>query len=248
MFTYFKYSGIAVVGIGLILFSMFWSFKNHPAKSPALTEAPVASPLPHTDFTEISKLDPSKNEVVITINAGRGKRSAPGILAALKKHHLKTTFFLVGKWMEEHPEITKQIAEDGHEIFNHSYSHVDFTTLTADEIKADLQKMDDALFKMTGLRTRPYYRAPYGYRNAAVNKEAAEVGFQHIHWSIDAIDWREGETGETIKNRVLDHLHSGAIVLLHIDDCPTGDIMDELLTEIEKRGYKLVSLTEALGK
>jgi peptidoglycan/xylan/chitin deacetylase (PgdA/CDA1 family) len=241
---FLKYSGFFI----LILIIGFFYIKTLPVDKKELSQLAIPSPTPtpHTDFKEIRKVDPSKNEIVITIDAGQGERSADGILKAFSKHKLRSTFFLVGKWLEAHPLITKRIAREGHEIFNHSYSHADFTTLTAEEIKAELQKMDDALFKVAGVRTRPYFRAPFGYRNAEVNAAAAEAGFQHIYWSIDSIDWREGETGETIKKRVLDNLHPGAIVLMHIDDIPTGDIMDELLTEIEQRGYKLVSLTEAL--
>lgn len=220
--------------------------QNTPTVSPTPTPPPAPVITPHTDFREIVKGDPSKKQVIITINAGRGERSADGILKAYSKRNMKGTFFLVGKWAEEHPEIVKRIAREGHEIFNHSYGHQDYRTLTAEEIKVDLQKMDDTLFRLVGVRTRPYYRAPFGYRNEAVNQAAAEAGFQHIYWSVDSIDWREGETGASIKKRVLDHIHPGAIVLLHIDDAPTGDIMDELFTEIENRGYEIVSLTEGL--
>jgi peptidoglycan/xylan/chitin deacetylase (PgdA/CDA1 family) len=204
------------------------------------------STLPHTDFREISKGDTSKKQVIITIDAGFGERSAPGLLTALAKHKIKATFFLVGKWVEQHPDLTRRIAREGHEIFNHSYSHPDYTQLTSKEIKADLQKMDDVLYATAGRRTRPYYRAPSGSRNEAVNQAAAEAGFQSVYWSVDSLDWRAGETAETIKRRVLDNIHNGAIVLLHIADSPTGDVADELFTEIENRGYKLVSLTEGL--
>lgn len=211
------------------------------------TEAPiVATPTPHSDFREISTGDTSKKQIIITIDAGFGEKSAPGLLAALKKHKIKATFFLVGEWIESHQELTKQIAKDGHEIFNHSYDHRDYTTLSAEEIKADLQKMDDVLYATVGTRTRPYYRAPSGARNDAVNKAAAEAGFQHIYWDVDPQDWRLDVSGETIEKRVLDKVHPGAIVLLHIADSATGEIANQLFTELEARGYKLVSLTEGL--
>ncbi len=219
-----------------------------PTHTPATPPPPpiIKAPILHSDWKEIVKGDTSKKQVIITINAGFGERSADGILKALAKHKIKSTFFLVGKWIEGHPEITKRIAREGHEIFNHSYDHPDYTKISPEEIKSDLQKMDDVLYKVIGIRTRPYYRAPFGYRNEKVNLAAQEAGFQHIYWSIDSIDWREGETGETIKNRVLSNLHPGAIILLHIDDIPTGDIMDELIIEIKARGYEIVSLTEGL--
>ncbi len=213
---------------------------------PSSTPITPSAKLPHIDFREISKVDTSKKQAVITINAGFGEKSAEGILTALKKHNEKATFFLVGEWVEDHPELTKRIAREGHEIFNHSYSHPDYPSLTAEEIKNDLQKMDDVLYNLTGLRTRPYYRAPSGARNLAVNQAAAEAGFQHIYWSLDPQDWRTDISGETIKNQVLSNIHPGAIILFHIANSATGEVIDEIFTKLKDEGYELVSLTEAI--
>lgn len=212
--------------------------------TPSLT--PIPSPTPHTDFREISTGDTSKKQAIITIDAGFGERSAEGLLTALAKHKIKATFFLVGTWIQDHQGLTKRIVREGHEVFNHSYDHRMYTTLTAEEIKADLQRMDDVLFATVGIHTRPYYRAPSGDRNDAVNRAAAEAGFQSVYWDVDPQDWRLDVSDETIKNRVLTKIHPGAIVLLHIADSATGDVADELFTALEERGYKLVSLTEGL--
>lgn len=240
---------IALIIILLVFFggSYFFTKRSEAPTIPTTSKSPATiTTLPHTDFREISKGDTSKRQAIITIDAGFGDRSAEGLLTALAKHQIKATFFLVGQWVEEHPELTRRIAREGHEIFNHSYSHPDYTTLTSLEIKADLQKMDDVLFTTVGIRTRPYYRAPSGARNAAVNSAAALAGYQHIYWSLDPQDWRLDVSGETTKNRVLSNIHPGAIILLHIADSATGDIADELFTALEEKGYKLVSLTEGL--
>ncbi len=229
-----------------LLFLLMSSFFFTPAHAPAPISTPTSSPTPHSDFREISTGDTSKQQIIITVDAGFGEKSAIGLLDALTKHNIKASFFLVGQWIENHQELTKRIARDGHEIFNHSYDHRDYTTLSADEIKADLQKMDDVLYQTVGTRTRPYYRAPSGARNDAVNKAAAEAGFQHIYWDVDPQDWRLDISSTTIKERVLDRAHNGAIVLLHIADSTTGEIADELFTELKARGYKLVALTEGL--
>ena len=233
-----NHSALAVLIIAFVLGSTYFYAKN--------LEAPIVVSVPHADFREISRIDTTEKIAVITVDAGFGDKSADGLLKALAKHEIKASFFLVGEWVEKYPGITKRIVEEGHEIFNHSYSHPDYPSLSADEIKADLQKMDDALFQTVGLRTRPYYRAPSGARNAVVNQAAAEAGYQHIYWSLDPQDWRLDISGETIKNRVLNNLHPGAIILLHIADSATGEVADEMFTEMEKRGYRLVGLTEVL--
>ncbi len=241
---------IFLIFLIILFFSSYLLYFSTKSSDLKIVEAeintPTPSPTPHTDFREISRFDASKKQVVLTIDAGEGERSAEGILTALSKHNAKATFFLVGKWLEKHPDLTKRIINEGHEVFNHSYSHPDFTLITPEEVKEELKKMDKVLYETASIHSRPYFRAPFGYRNEAVKQAAKEVGFQHIYWSVDAIDWREGETGESIKNRVLRYIHPGAIVLLHIGDIPTGEIMDDLIIEIKKRGYEIVPLSEGL--
>jgi len=135
---------------------------------------------------------------------------------------------------------------DGHEIFNHSYSHPYYTKLSAEEIQKDLTKMDDILYTTAGVRTKPYFRPPYGDRNAASNAAAAAIGYRSIYWSIDTLDWREGETKEAVKARIYNNLHNGAIILMHVGTTVTGEVLDEIFTKLEADGYKLVSLTEGL--
>jgi peptidoglycan-N-acetylglucosamine deacetylase len=219
-----------------------------PAYSPSSTPLPTHSilPLKPAARPEIVKIDSTKKQVAFTFDAGEGEGSTAEILAALKKHHIKGTFFLVGKWIEKHPEITRQLVAEGHEIFNHSYSHPYFTQLTAEEIAIELQKMDDIVFATAGIHTKPYYRAPYGDRNAAVNDAAFAAGYQHIYWSVDSLDWRPEDTPETVKARTLNNIHPGAIVLMHVGNSSTGPVIDEIFTTLEEQGYKLVSLTEGL--
>ncbi len=218
-----------------------------PLTSVAPTQTSTPTPVAvHTDFKEITHGDTSRKQVIFTFDAGSGTGSYEGIMAALAKHHVKGTFFLVGKWVEQNPALARRLVAEGHEVFNHSYDHPYFTQLSATEITEELQKMDDVLASTTGTHTRPYFRAPYGDRDAATIQAAADAGFQSIYWSVDSLDWREGETVTSVKNRVLPNIHQGAIVLMHVGDTPTGEVLDEIFTTLETQGYKLVSLTEGL--
>jgi peptidoglycan/xylan/chitin deacetylase (PgdA/CDA1 family) len=200
----------------------------------------------HTNFEEISHGDTTKKQVIFTFDAGSGHKSAEGILAALAKHHVKGTFFFTGKWVEANPDLARRIVNGNNEVFNHSYSHPYFTELTPTQINIELEKMDNLLASTTGARTKPYFRPPYGDRDQMVLDAAREAGYQSVYWSVDSLDWRTGETPESVRDRVLPNIHSGAIVLMHVGDTPTGDVLDEILTTIEERGYKIVSLTEGL--
>ncbi len=199
-------------------------------------------------LSEIRHGDRSKKQVIFTFDGGAGIQSADAILAILAKHHVKGTFFLTGKMVLGHPDLVRRIAAAGHEIFNHTYDHKDLTKLTDAEIKRELLDMDSALEKTVGSSTRPYFRTPYSAVNAKVLSAAGAIGYRSVEYTLDALDWREGqgETAAQVQKRVLSHVAPGVIYLMHLGDNITGEILDKLFSDIEARGYKIVSLTQGL--
>ena len=194
--------------------------------------------------------DITQKVVIFTFDAGAGTQSLQIVLDALKKENLKATFFLTGKWAEQNPEMVKQISEAGHEIFNHTYSHPHLTTLTDEQIISELTKADEVISKIIGKSTKPYFRPPYGESNDHVLKIAAEVGYQSVRWTIDALDWEEssGRTAQQVKDRILNNLKPGTIYIMHIGDNLTGQVIDELLSKIKEQGYFISSLSRRISK
>ncbi len=197
---------------------------------------------------EIIRGDPSKLQVIFTFDGGAGADSTEAILAALAKHNVKGTFFLTGKFVEKYPDIVKRIAAGGHEIFSHTYDHPHLPTISDAAISEELGKMDQALQAVTGSSSKPYFRAPYGDRDARVLDEAFRDGYESVYWTDDARDWEEpkGMTADEVKARILSHVSPGNIYLMHLGDTITGAILDDVFTAIESRGYKIVSLTQGL--
>ena len=197
---------------------------------------------------EITHGDTSKKQVIFTFDGGATTESGDKILEVLAKHHVKGTFFLTGKMIEQNQDLVRRIASSGAEIFNHTYDHPDLTKVSAEKIGEELSNMEKVLQKTAGISPRPYFRAPYGARNAEVLKIAQESGYQSIYWTTDALDWKEiqGETAEQVKKRILSSVAPGTIYLMHVGDNITGNILDEVFTKIESRGYKIVSLTQGL--
>lgn len=189
-----------------------------------------------------------KKQVIFTFDGGSGAESGEAILSTLKKHGVIGTFFLTGKFAEENTELVKEIAREGHEIFNHTYFHPDLTTMSEEGIKNELTRADEAIQNLTGKSTKPYFRPPYGARNERVRAVAAEAGYTSAYWTVDVLDWKENEgfTAEEAKKRILSNLAPGTIYLMHIGDTITGKILDEVFTEIESRGYAIVSLTQGI--
>jgi peptidoglycan/xylan/chitin deacetylase (PgdA/CDA1 family) len=197
---------------------------------------------------EISRGDTTKKQVIFTFDAGSGTESVGPILEALRKHGVKGTFFITGKWATNNPELVRMIASGGHEIFNHSYDHPHLPELSDADVASQLISTNEALISITGSSSQPYFRPPYGERDERVLNIVAQAGYQSIYWTIDAGDWRESEgmTADDVKYTILSNLQPGMIVLMHVGDTITGSILDELLTTIEQKGYRAVSLTQGL--
>jgi peptidoglycan/xylan/chitin deacetylase (PgdA/CDA1 family) len=164
----------------------------------------------------------------------------------LAQYGVRGTFFLTGKFSEANPDLTRQIASAGHEIFNHTYSHPDLATVSDDTIAAELQREENINLSLTGKSTKPYFRPPYGSRNAHILDVAWAQGYRSVYWTVDALDWQTTATDSFVYNRVISNLSNGMIVLMHIGDDITGRILGSLFADIKSRGYSIVSLTQGL--
>ena len=211
-------------------------------------ESPIIPPIQYVPRPEIMHGDTSKKQVIFTFDGGEGPQSGDQILDVLARHHIQGTFFLTGKFVENHTDLVRKIALGGHEIFNHTYDHPHLTSVTDEGIVTQLAKMNGALEQVIGSSTRPYFRAPYGDRDERVLSVAGTAGYRSVYWTTDALDWQEtqGIGADEVKNRILSGVTSGAIFLMHIGDTITGAILDEVFTQIEAQGYRIVSLTQGL--
>ena len=219
-----------------------------PSHPPQTSENEIATSTPPFVVSgEISRGNPAKKQIIFTFDAGAGVNSAQKILETAQKYNLKLTFFATGKFAQNYPELIKQIAADGHEIFNHTYSHPHLTQLTDQEIKDELNKAEQIISGLTGVTTKPYFRPPYGDRNAHVLEVAAQEGYQSVFWSCDALDWMAGEISQQVKDKIYSCEKPGAIILMHVGDDITGNVLDEVLTKIENDGYQIASLTAGIN-
>lgn len=207
------------------------------------TDVPILLP---TSSQEISRIDLPEKTLVFSFDAGSGDISAAKILDVLGKHKVKGTFFMTGKFAEEHPDLVRDIVRRGHEIFNHTYSHPRMTELSSEEIGAELEKMDAILRNIAKISARPYFRPPFGDRDDRVLESAYANGYQSVYWSVDAGDWEIGATNESVKNKIYGNALPGTIFLMHVGDAVTGDILDEVFTKFEREGYRLLSLGQAV--
>lgn len=184
--------------------------------------------------------DTNKKEIYITFDAGFENGNTEKILDALKKHGVKATFFLVGNYFETQPELVKRMAEEGHTIGNHTYSHPDMSKIgDIQSFQTELQK-NEALYRdILGSEMPKLYRPPQGKFCEENLKMAQQLGYSTVFWSLAYVDWYADDqpTPEQAFSKLLPRIHPGAVVLLHSTSSTNAEILDELLTKWEETGY-----------
>ena len=185
-----------------------------------------------------------KKMVSLLINVSWGTEYIPRILNILKEHHVKATFFIEGKWAKNNPDYVKMIAEEGHLLGNHAYSHPDMARLSEQEIIKQIKNTNDTLRAITGKKPT-LFAPPSGSFTDQVVKVAASCNMKTILWTLDTIDWKNPSVSVMI-NRVVPKIHPGATILMH----PTEAIvrgLGDLILEIEKKGYKIGTVEKLLS-
>lgn len=183
--------------------------------------------------------DTSKKVVYLTFDAGYDNGELCKILSTLKQKNVKASFFVTGDFVKRFSNLTKQMDEEGHIVCNHSYSHKKIQTLSKDELQRDLNQLEMAYESITGKKMVQYFRPPEGEftREALLNLQS--LGYKTVFWSVAYRDWdtNHQQSIDKVKCAVLNHLHPGAIILLHSVSSSNSESLGVIIDEIRKEGY-----------
>lgn len=209
-------------------------------------EQPVKESSSKNELTSVSSTEKEKpsNEkrVALTFDDGPNPKTTPEVLKTLDEYQVKATFFLLGTNVKSNPDIVKEIKKANHEIASHTNAHSDLTTLTPEQVKADIDKSDQAIKEITGEKPA-YIRPPYG----AVNKKVAEIIKRPlIQWSVDSNDWSL-KNKEKIAERVKLTVYPGSIILLHDIQEQSTKALPDILRFLKAENYELVTISELLN-
>ncbi|MFF8382568.1 polysaccharide deacetylase family protein [Streptomyces kanasensis] len=153
------------------------------------------------------------NTMVLTFDDGPDPRYTPAILTTLRHHGVRAMFFVCGEMAVRHPDLLRRMAEDGHVVGNHSWSHPLIPKLPPSRIRRELGSTSDVIERTLGSAPL-WYRAPFGAWNRLSFEIGAELGMEPLAWTVDTLDWKEPGTS-TIVRRVLDGAGPGVVVLSH---------------------------------
>ena len=192
----------------------------------------------------IYSVDTSEKKVAISFDTAWGADKTLDILNILKSYNVNATFFMVGFWVEDYPDMVKAIDEQGIEIGTHSNTHPDFTTLSDDQMKLELET-SIKLIKDITTKEVELFRAPYGAYDNRVLNLTNSMGLKTIQWDVDTLDWK-GYSGVDICERVMTKVKNGSIILCHNNADNIVDALPLMLERLINAGYEVVSVGELI--
>ncbi|MFF8905279.1 polysaccharide deacetylase family protein [Streptomyces olivaceoviridis] len=188
----------------------------------------------------IMRVSTSGRHMVLTFDDGPNPAYTPHILDTLAKHDVRAMFFVCGECVVQNKELLARMADEGHVVGNHTWTHPLLTELNRREIRSEMESTSDAIEGAYGERPQ-WFRAPYGAWNRAAFQLGAEMGMEPMAWTVDTTDWMEPGT-RTIIDRVEGGAAPGVVVLSHDaggDRSQTVRAIREWLPYLIDSGYRL---------
>lgn len=187
--------------------------------------------------------DTNSNKISLMINVYWGTEYLGDMLDTLEEKNAKATFFVGGTWVADNDELLVRMAEKGHEIGNHAYSHKDHDKLTKESSKKEISTTHN-LVKSTIGKDMTLFAPPSGAYNAQTVECAKQLGYKTIMWTRDTVDWRDQDV-ETIYNRAVNDAKGGDLILMHPTAC-TRDALGRIIDKLQSQGYELVTVSQNL--
>ena len=178
----------------------------------------------------------------LTFDDGPEPILTPRLLSILRALNVKATFFVIGEKVDKHPDIVRQMVDEGHEVENHSYYHLRMARIPNDMVSWEIQQGALAIERVTGRRPQ-FLRPPGGEYSSSVAKACSQNKSILALWSQDPADY-EAPSPDVITNRLLHTTRSGGVILLHEKVRPTMQSVPEFVAAARARGYHFIKLSE----
>lgn len=196
-------------------------------------------PVEHLVLPEEKKTE--KKRIALTFDDGPHPIYTPQMLELLKEEQVPATFFLLGENVELYGDVVKEIAKEGHLIGNHTYHHVQVTSLSLEEACKEIQETSDLIEELTGTGTE-YVRPPFGTWNEELEER---LNLIPVMWSIDTKDWTT-QNVDWIVRETVKHAEDHDIILMHDSYQSTVDAVKRIIEQLEAEGFEFVTVDEII--
>ncbi len=196
---------------------------------------------------------PPSRRLALTYDDGPNDPHTLHLLDVLARHNVKATFFMVGQFVRQRPQIARAVAEAGHAIGNHTYTHPNLIFVSRSNLRRQLEDTTKAIEDATG-QTPKLFRPPFGGRRPGTFAIAREHGMTPVMWRVTCFDW-SAKSNETIERHANRQIKGGDVILLHdgghlaigADRSHTVKATDNLIAKYKQSGYEFVSVPAMMG-
>ena len=201
-------------------------------------------------FTGLAR---GSKQIALTYDDGPNDPHTLKLLEVLAQHEVHATFFMIGRYVRQQPDIVRAVAEAGHTIGNHTTTHPLLTFQSSAQTRTELMECRAALTDAIGEHSN-LFRPPFGGRRPATLRIARELGLVPIMWNVTGYDWN-APPAATIEQKVASQIRGGNVVLLHdgghkamgADRSQTVLATGNLIRRYREQGYEFVTVKEMLA-
>lgn len=254
-----KTKHISVILLLAVIFNIFatsalaqecgisWYIKRSGSKRPDLPKEHCITEKYDAYYID-KKLDddsPTKR-IYLTFDAGYENGNVEKILNTLKEKNVPAAFFILEHIIYKNKDLVLRMANEGHTVCNHTKRHENLSAATKEEIIKNINGLEAAYEKATGLKMTKYFRFPEGKYSESALAVIKELGYKTIFWSFGYADWddRRQPDPEKSKTKILENTHNGAVILLHPTSATNAAILPSLIDEWRAMGYTFGTLDE----
>jgi peptidoglycan-N-acetylglucosamine deacetylase len=193
-------------------------------------------------IAKIQRGDTGRKEIALTFDDGPHPSFTPKLLDLLKQLNLHATFFLVGEKVDQAPYLLPRMLQEGHDVANHTYHHVNLKNLPTELVDNEMRLASDAIRRADG-QEPVFFRPPGGQYNNDVVRDAEKLKMITVLWTDDPGDYASPGAA-VIEDRLMKHVRPGAVILLHDGMEQTYRILPDFVAKMRGAGYKFVTLSE----
>jgi peptidoglycan/xylan/chitin deacetylase (PgdA/CDA1 family) len=191
-------------------------------------------------------------QLALTYDDGPNDPHTLRLLEVLAKHEVHATFFLIGRYVQQRPDIAREIVKAGHVVGNHTFTHPLLIFKSTAEIRKELTDCRAALQESIGDHSN-LFRPPFGGRRPAVLRIARELGLEPVMWNVTGYDWN-APPAAVIERKVSKQIRGGDVILLHdgghkqmgADRSQTVLATERLIKRYTQEGYEFKTISEMM--
>lgn len=188
--------------------------------------------------------------VYLTFDAGYENGNVAKVLDILREEQVSGAFFVLAHLVNNNTDLVRRMIDEGHLVCNHTVKHRDMTRVsTQEEFEAELHALEELFYEKTGSVMPKYYRPPEGKFSEDNMRFAKAAGYKTIFWSFAYADWdNDKQMGEEqAKKIILDHVHNGAVLLLHPTSATNAAVLGDVIRTLKTEGYRFGTLDELVA-